>query len=90
MRLLHRLDARKREALRVTTDHARLRAARFLDGRERFWDKEEVLAVAPSATKTVVKPSTKATAASTIRRFAAASIPSERSSSKLRPASQAR
>lgn len=45
--LLHRLDAPKREALRITTDRDRLRAATFLDGRERFWDAQRVETVEP-------------------------------------------
>ena len=48
------------------------------------------LAVAPSPTKTVVKPSTKATAARTILRFCATPALSSFNSSKLTPASQAR
>src|SRR5690606_5356853 len=48
------------------------------------------LAVAPSATNTVAKPSTKASAANIMRRRASLVMLSDLSSSKLNPASQAR
>lgn len=44
---LHRMDSVAGEAIEVTTTPARLRAASFLDGRERFWTGERLIDLVP-------------------------------------------
>ena len=47
LRFLHRVDFRRRQIEFVRTDLGRLRAAIFLDGREKFWDGETETAAFP-------------------------------------------